>query len=95
MMDDLNNNALRAETNYQDKYIEVTGKLNVIDSDGKYISIVPDVQFAIVGIQCKIKNDEQKNQIVDMSIGDIITVKGKITDIGEIIGYHMDLDSIE
>ena len=95
MMEELDSNALRAETNYQDKYVEVTGKLNVIDSDGKYITIVPDVQFAIMGIQCKIKNDEQKKQIVDMSIGDIVTVKGKITDIGEIIGYHMNLDSIE
>lgn len=95
MMDDLSNNALRAEESYQDKYIEVTGKLSVIDSDGKYISIVPNEQFAIRGIQCKIKTDEQKKKIIDMSIDDIITVKGKITSIGEIIGYQMDLDSIE
>ncbi len=92
MMDLLEENALKAENTYQDMYLEVTGKLEVIDSDGKYISLhrIKD-DYDIVGVRCDINNEIQKNQVMEMKKGDIITVKVKITSIGEIMGYSGDI----
>ena len=94
-MDDLYSNAMKATDKYEKQYVELTGRLNVIDSSGKYISITPvDDEFAIMGVQCYIKNDDQKTAIMDMSIGDTVIVKGKITDVGEVMGYSLDIDEI-
>ena len=72
LMDDLNGNALKAAEKYKDQYVELTGRLNVIDSSGKYISIVPtDDEFAIMGVQCYIKTEEQKAAVMEMSIASL------------------------
>lgn len=95
MMNDLDSNAMKASDAYKDQYLEITGRLNVIDSSGKYISLTPaDEEYAILGIQCYIKNDEQKNAVMDMAIGDTVTLRGKCTDVGEVLGYSLDIDSI-
>lgn len=93
----LETNALKAEKTYNNKYIEVTGVLDVIDSDGSYITIkdqgAGEWDFG-TDIQCKIMNDTQENQILEMSKGDTLTVRGKITSVGEIIGFMMEMDEI-
>lgn len=95
MMDMLEENALKAEKTYQDQHLEITGRLSVIDSDGSYISLYPlNDEWAFTGVQCFIQDDEQLNQVLEMKIGDTVTVKGQITNIGEVIGYTMDIDSI-
>lgn len=92
LSEDLDSNALKAADKYKGQYVELTGRLSVIDSNGKYISIVDSTdEWAITGIQCYIKNDEQKQVVMDMSIGDEIVVKGKITDVGEVLGYFLDM----
>ena len=93
LMDDLDSNALKAESTYQDQYVELTGRLNVIDSDGDYISIVPqDDQFAILGVQCYLQTEEQRQQALDRQIDQVITVRGQITSVGEVMGYLLDVD---
>ncbi|MBO7713956.1 MAG: hypothetical protein J6S85_10330 [Methanobrevibacter sp.] len=94
MMGLLNSNALKAADTYKGKYVEVTGKLNVIDSSGQYISIYADGDFEIIGVTCYIKNNDQKQKVMDMSIGDTVTLKGKITDVGEVFGYSLNIDEI-
>lgn len=95
MTNELNDNALKAEKKYQDQYLEITGRLSVIDSDGKYISLRPsEDKYAIIGVQCYIKNEQQKEQIMEMTKDDIVTVRGKIKSIGEIMGYSLDIDEI-
>ena len=92
LSEDLDSNALKAADKYKGEYVELTGRLSVIDSNGKYISIVDSTdEWAITGVQCYIKNDEQKQVVMDMSIGDEIVVKGKITDVGEVLGYFLDM----
>ena len=92
LSEDLNSNALKASDKYKGQYVELTGRLSVIDSNGKYISIVDSTdEWAITGVQCYIKNDEQKQVVMDMTIGDEIIVKGKITDVGEVLGYFLDM----
>lgn len=91
----LEENALKAERQYQDAYVEITGVLGVIDSDGAYISLEPSDSFSFFGVQCFIKNDEQLDKVLEMKIGDTVTLRGKITSIGEILGYHLDIHSID
>lgn len=95
MMDMLSNNAMKAESTYDDQYVEVTGRLAVIDSDGKYISLFPiKDEWAFIGVQCYIKNDVQKQQVMEMSVDDRVTVRGKITAVGELLGYQMNIIEI-
>ena len=95
MIADLNGNALNASEKYKDQYVEITGKLRNIDSDGKYISLDPDNdEFNLIGIQCYIKSDDQKSKVSSMTIGDSVTLKGKVTSVGEVLGYSLDIDEI-
>ena len=94
LSDALSNNAMKAQNDYKDKYLEITGKLGNIDSNGKYIGIDSDKDFDLTNIQCYIKSDEQKETIINMSKGDSITVKGYCKDMGEVLGYQIDIDAI-
>lgn len=95
MMADLDNNAMGASDKYKDKYLEITGKLTNIDASGKYIDLMADGDFEIIGVQCYIKNDEQKTKVASMTKGETVTLKGKCTDVGEVFGYSLDIDEIE
>lgn len=92
--EELKDNAMRAQEKYKDKYLKIKGKLGNIDSDGKYINIDTE-EITFTNIQCYIKNDEQKDAVMEMSNGDEITVKGKCKEVGEIIGYSIDIESIK
>lgn len=95
MMNDLDDNALNAENTYNGQYVEITGILGNIDSGGKYISLMPeDNEFAIIGVQCYIKDDGQKSQVAAMSKGDTVTLRGKVKSVGEVLGYSLDIDEI-
>lgn len=95
MTTELDNNALSASKKYKGQYLEVTGKLSNIDSSGDYINLTSDEDFAIIGVQCYIKNDEQESKVMSMKVGDTVTLKGKCTDVGEVLGYSLDIDEIE
>ena len=98
LFDTLSGNALKAEKTFQNQYVELEGYLSVIDSDGNYIGVGAhpnDYNYLLQSVTCYIKrNDDLLEQIMEMNIGDSIVVRGKITDIGEILGYTMNLDSI-
>lgn len=85
----LKDNAMKAENTYNGKYVEVTGILTTIDSDGKYFC-VDESDFDLYGVQCRFKNEDQKQVIMNHSRGDTITVRVKITDVGEVLGYMAD-----
>ncbi len=95
LKDDLKNNALKASETYNDAYLEVTGRLSVIDSSGKYISLSPqNDRFALSCIQCYIKNDDQKSSVANMNVDDVVTIKVKCTRVGEVLGYSADIIEI-
>ncbi len=50
MMSQLDDNALGASDKYKGQYLEITGRLGNIDSSGKYISLYPDDEYAIIGV---------------------------------------------
>lgn len=93
---DLEENAVNAKDKYIDQYVALTGKLDNIDSDGNYINLTdPNDEWDIIGATCYITDDSQLDTIKEHSKGDILTVKGKVTDVGEVLGYYIDIDSIE
>lgn len=95
MMELLDKNAAKASKTYKDKHLEVTGVLDVIDSDLSYISLVNEDDFAIIGVQCYIQNEEQEDQVLDLEIGDTVTVRGTCTEVGEVMGYFLDVEEIK
>lgn len=95
MMSQLDDNALGASDKYKGQYLEITGRLGNIDSSGKYISLYSDDEYAIIGVQCQIKNDEQRSKAASMAKGDTVTLKGKCTTVGEVLGYSVDIEEIE
>ncbi|HZJ75029.1 MAG TPA: hypothetical protein VFD25_00435 [Clostridia bacterium] len=95
LVDALNENALSAAENFKGKYVKVTGKLSVIDSSGKYFSIAPmDKEWSLDSVMCYIKS-EQKQTVAQLKKGQKVTVIGTITQVGEVMGYSLDVKSIE
>ena len=95
LMAQLEDNALKASNDHKGENVRITGKLNNIDSSGKYISLVPNTDVAIIGVQCYIKNDETKSKVAELSKDSLVTLTGKITDVGEVLGYSLNIDNIE
>ncbi len=93
--DALENNAASAKDEYKGKYLEITGRLGTIDSDLKYISLLSTTdEWDIIGVHCTIKNSATKDVVKTLSKDQTIIVKGKITDVGEVFGYYLDIDEI-
>jgi len=95
LVDTLKENALNASNTYKDKYVEVTGKLSNIDSSGKYISLSPiNDDFSFTSIMCYI-TQEQQNIVAGLKKDDLVTVVGTITEVGEVMGYSMKVESFK
>lgn len=97
LFDALKGNAMKAQSDFKDQYVEIEGYLNVVDSDGKYIGVgaAPnDYNYILQNVQCYIKDDAQKQQIMEISTESPITVRGKIISVGEVLGFSMNIDSI-
>ena len=91
----LENNAAAAKETYNNKYIEVTGKFGNIDSDLKYISLYSSTkEYDFNGIHCTLKNNDQRNIAKSLTKDQEITVKGKVTDVGEVLGYYLNITEI-
>jgi tRNA(Ile2) C34 agmatinyltransferase TiaS len=95
LMNDLDANALKAQETYLEQDVELTGTLSVIDSSGKYISLRPaNDAYAIIGVQCYLNTEEQRQQVMELEVGDSLTVRGRITAVGEVMGYTLELDEL-
>lgn len=96
MFDELDANAMKAENNYQKKNIEFECKIKSFDSDGSYISVEPvgADEWNFSSAMCYIKNDTQKNFLIEKNVGDTITIKGKVKSIGEVLGYSIDIAEV-
>lgn len=96
MLDELDANAMRAEEKYQDKYIEITGKIRSFDSDGEYISIVPceASDWSINTVKCNLTDPTHKDFLIEKNVGDVVTIRGKVFSIGEVLGYSVKIAEI-
>lgn len=96
LFDAMKENPLRAEQTWQDQYVELSGFLQTIDSDGEYFSIdAGDARgYFLDSVHCDMTRDGQRAQIAEMSRGDPIIVCGQITNIGEILGYVLEVHAV-
>ena len=96
LIKDLEKNAASAKDKYDGQYVELTGRLSYVNSDGIDFGIKPlESGLWLESVTCYIKDKEQKENVKEHEVEEKITVKGKITDVGEILGYDLHLDSIE
>ena len=97
LLDDVKRNAAKANKNYKGKYVKIVGGVvKNIESNARYINIEgSDPYNFLINVQCYPKNDSVKNAMLELSVGQFVTVYGKITDVGEIMGYSLDLEKIE
>lgn len=96
MLDELDANAMRAEEKYQDKYVEITGKITLFDSDGKYIAIEPCEAsgLSLDSVKCNLTDPTHKTFLLEKSVGDVVTIRGKVVSIGEVMGYSVKIAEI-
>lgn len=91
----LDTDALNACKTYKDAYVKLTGKLSVIDLDGKYISL--DIHrsdiFSLKDVHCEI-NEDLLDSVINLEIDEDVTVTGTITQVGEILGYYLKVESV-
>lgn len=96
MNSSLKANAARASKNYKGVDVKFTGWIANIDSDGDYISVRGQDRYAILNnFHCRLKDKKHKDIVINKNQGSKVTIKGKITDVGEIMGYTVKVDDIQ
>jgi hypothetical protein len=91
----LEGNALKAKQQFDDKQVTVSGFVGSIDASGKYFALDPEPDAVIfTGVQIQI-DDKFKDQVANFTKGQKITVTGKVTNVGEVIGYQIDAETIK
>ena len=86
MIKDLEKNAANAKEKYEDKYFEISGKVDTIDSDLSYITIYSNSNEWDT-IMCYINNVGTERIVKTLSKGQNIKVKCQITSVGDVLGY--------
>ena len=95
LMNALEENALKASEKYSGMYVELTGQLSSIDASGDYFSLLPaNDDWAFTGVQCDIE-EEHLARVMEFTDGQSVTVVGTISDVGEVLGYWLDVESIK
>lgn len=94
---ELEANALRAQQTYLDQYVEFSGTLDTIDSSGDYFTLkaLSAGEWDLFEtIHCSITDPSQLDTIINHNTGDTLTVQGKVTTVGEVLGYVVDVHSV-
>lgn len=97
MFQELGDNAARAKELYQDEYVQFEGQIVILDGDGAYIRVKDGNADAwnAPTILCYVTDREQRGFLELASKGDRITVRGRITGVGQVRGYTLKIYEIE
>lgn len=91
----LEGNALKAKNTYNGKQVIVSGFVGSIDASGDYFALDPEPDALIfTGVQARI-SDKFGDQVANFEKGQAVTVTGKITDVGEVLGYQLKVETIK
>jgi hypothetical protein len=91
----LEGNALKAKNTYDGKRVTVTGFVGSIDASGKYFSLDPEPDaFVLTGVQVQ-TGKEFQDQLANFDKNQPVTVTGKITNVGEVMGYTLEAETIK
>lgn len=94
LIEDLEGNALAASNDYKEKRVTVTGDVSTIDSSGDYFSITGTDEFTLTSVTINV-DESLLETVANFSTGQEVTVTGTVTDVGEIMGYSIDAETIE
>lgn len=96
LLDELSKNAYNAQQKWKDQYVAIEGGIiSTIDASGEYFAIEStDDQYFLESISVDIPKNIRSEVMSSISSGASVTVKGKITDVGEIMGYSVDADDV-
>jgi hypothetical protein len=95
LIEALDENALKAADTYKGMYVRLTGELSVIDSSGDYFSLAPmHDDYSFDTVLCYI-NEEHLDKVMEFTSEQEVTVVGEITDVGEFLGYSLEVETIE
>lgn len=94
LIEDLEGNALAASNDYKEKRVTVTGDVSTIDSSGDYFSITGTDEFTLTTVTINV-DESLLETVASFSTGQEVTVTGTVTDVGEIMGYSIDAETIE
>ena len=96
LLNDAKNNAAKANKDYKGKYVKiVNGSVFNIESNARYIQIEGSDPYTLIHVTCNPKDSKVKDAMINLSKNQRVTVYGKITDVGEIMGYQVDMDKVE
>lgn len=93
LLSELEANALSAKNAWKDKRVKISGTLENIDASGDYFSLRGNNEFSFINIQVFI-DDSLIDTVSAFKKGQEVTVTGVISDVGEILGYSVDAESI-
>lgn len=93
LLTELEDNALSAKNNWEDKRVKLTGTLYNIDASGDYFSLRGDNEYSFINIQVYI-DDSLVDTVSSFKKGQEVTVTGVISDVGEVLGYTVRAQSI-
>lgn len=91
----LEGNALKAKNTYDGKQVVVTGFVGSIDASGDYFALLPEPDAMIfTGVQVQ-TSEKFMDQVSNFTQGQPVTVTGEITNVGEVMGYSLEAESIK
>lgn len=95
LLQELGQNALRAERKYQGQYILLTGKICGFESNGEYFLLgeISDDSYS-PGISCYIKSEKILDILLEKNEGDPLTIQCMVTRVHEDYQYSVDVLSI-
>ena len=92
-------NAARANKKYNGEYLKIIGGVvEEIESNGDYVNIntpTDDWDLLLSSVMCFPETDLAKEQVFNLNKNQRVTVYGRITRVGESLGYSMELLKIE
>ena len=94
LLNDLESNPMRAEKTHYEEYVKLTGTVQEISKNGDYL-LLHSSKYALKldMIYCEILTDKQEELLFDLSVGDTVTIKGKITSVDTVYPYNLDVYS--
>lgn len=96
LLADLEGNAARAHKMYKDQYVKIVGgTVKGIESDADYFTLDAPGGFGLTAVHCYPRTKVAREHIYQLHNNQPVTVYGKITKAGEIMGYRLDLLKIE
>ena len=94
---ELDENANRAKECYQNQYVQFEGQIVILDGDGAYVRVKAANADAwnAPTVLCYVTDWEQRAFLELASKGDRVTVRGRITGVGQARGYTLKICEIE